>query len=164
MSDVQCAWDRESGRWLWGGVASDADAVTSSLSSCKGDPRVVCIGDALFQGLLNNGRCSGLLGSVGLAFVDCEGIGEVVRDIASGACASLIPPSTHTVFLSFGTTDLLQGFHPEQVWFCYSQHGAVRLVQIQIKDGVLQVAEAIARSNCERMATDTYTRPLQVCA
>ena len=110
-----CTWVQERGGWHW-----SAENTVKDLSDCSigitPKSNVLCIGDGLFHGLRSHSRCKGILESLKLAVIECDGL-QHLCGATNRRCGGLIsvPHQLHTLVLSVGTTELREGYSPEQV-------------------------------------------------
>eukprot|EP01059_Diplonema_ambulator_P023740 TRINITY_DN3931_c1_g1_i1.p1 TRINITY_DN3931_c1_g1~~TRINITY_DN3931_c1_g1_i1.p1 ORF type:complete len:324 (+),score=60.56 TRINITY_DN3931_c1_g1_i1:721-1692(+) len=137
--DDECTWVPDTQCWGWHGSKLDPEVATTA-----GAPQILCLSDGIFSPLVHNGRFHEFLKNFGLATVTVNSIAEAVWVAENGEIDRWCPPTVHTVVLCLGAFDI-----------------KMRSSE-QVRDGILQVAEAISRSAESRLAENDSANPLQM--
>eukprot|EP01064_Diplonema_japonicum_P006819 TRINITY_DN14648_c0_g1_i1.p1 TRINITY_DN14648_c0_g1~~TRINITY_DN14648_c0_g1_i1.p1 ORF type:complete len:327 (+),score=61.18 TRINITY_DN14648_c0_g1_i1:79-1059(+) len=135
----ECTWVPSGEKWSWQGGAASAEVVTAVE-----EPKVLCLGDGIFSSLVHNGRFSDLLQSLGLVTATVSSITEALGLAETADMDDWCAPSVHTIVLCLGAFDVK------------------RKTAEQVRDGILQIAETIAKSSNERVERDDDALPQQI--
>eukprot|EP01065_Artemidia_motanka_P039450 TRINITY_DN4837_c2_g1_i1.p1 TRINITY_DN4837_c2_g1~~TRINITY_DN4837_c2_g1_i1.p1 ORF type:complete len:537 (+),score=140.47 TRINITY_DN4837_c2_g1_i1:56-1666(+) len=143
-------WNSAEERWVWQAAFRERTAQTHQRHvhalQTGGRAKVLCVGDSMLERLGTTGaRSSELLTSLGVAVagVGGDGVQHCLWRVERGLVASL-PPSVHTIVLYIGTNNV----EPS--------------TPAQVSDGIIQVAEALAERQAERVRVDPDAVPAQL--
>eukprot|EP01063_Lacrimia_lanifica_P025949 TRINITY_DN340_c0_g1_i2.p2 TRINITY_DN340_c0_g1~~TRINITY_DN340_c0_g1_i2.p2 ORF type:complete len:397 (+),score=149.81 TRINITY_DN340_c0_g1_i2:40-1230(+) len=147
-SGADCKFVEDFG-WVWG-----EREVTGPARALTGE--VVCLTDAYFNGLTSNGRLGGLLRELNLTTVEVSDIQDLLSTFHNNHYT--IDESVHTVIISVGSHDIKANPNTQGSNATYDRE----LQSVQVRDGVLQSAELIARKNFEDIQAGRKEMPLSI--